>query len=1224
MSNAKVKISVDSNSNPFINFHKSGVANERVKMIHQNDEFKIQKYTGSTLEDIMVVNEDGLVTFKKDVNFRGTNTIVNTETLSLRDQTVELGLSETNQVNSSGITKTVVTQGTTTFTTESNNLTSGISYILGGKNSSYNANVVISGYTPLQTYSLSGSGTTWTTSSSVELTPSNMSASNMAFFSNLGSSGSSNFNSTSSGSFNNSTGQLSLRLNYNTNLYNNLSNLTVNQDLVKFSSSNTSSTFFDNLLGRLTNLSKSSDNTIMYVNLQFDTNNSTYPLTSYSLPSSSSQGSFTSYSRQEVVSSTSYTSGTSGYVFTLTDSNLSNPYSANDYVYLNNCLYSGSAIFNTANKVASVSGSTITIESSENYTAANITDNGKIYMSKLSTVSNNTGLCIVGVDGSNNFVDGCVKYDSSTNLTLENNSGKIKIGSENIAQNVTIAEAGARQVNIGSASAAAITVDTGAGISLDAVSASNFTTSAGALTLNGAGGLTQVGGANSTTAITGTYDIDSTAALSLNSSGAAINIGNDTTNYNVNIGTGGTRNIILGNAGSTLTIAGTVSLGGSLATDTIAGQTVSISSSSNAVNIDGASGVNIGTNTTTAVDLNATSLAIDSTDNSNLTLTANAAATKTLTISATNADANNVADIDLDADGSLYIDGASGIFIGSTTASALDLNTTTCDIDASGALTIDSGTSISIGTNADKPIDIDASTLAIDSTDSTNLTLTANASSTKTLTIAATNSDSSNIADIDIDADGTLTLDGASGITIGATNASALDLNTTTCDIDASGALTIDAASINIGGSNPTAFTLGTATCDINASGAFTLDASEVTIGASSASALDLNTTTCDIDASGALTIDAASINIGGSNPTAFTLGTAGCDINASGAFTLDASAVTIGASSASALDLNTTTCDIDASGAVTIDGGSITIGGTTASALDLNTTTCDIDASGALTVDAASINIGGTTASAFTLGTTTLDINASSAITVDGGSITIGASSASALDLNTTTCDIDATGALTIDSATSISIGTTADKPMDIDASTLAIDSSDTTNLTMTANTGSDKTLTIAASNSNSGNYGNLAMSADGDVTLNTTTDAKKIYIGNSNNTSGIYIGSTGARTVQVGNTSATVNVYNFSSYSDLRLKENVVKIDNTLDKVLKLDGVHYNWIADEQKKTQVGFIAQRVEEIFPELINKSNDGYKTVNYLGMTAVLLEAIKEQQKQIEELKNKLN
>ena len=106
-------------------------------------------------------------------------------------------------------------------------------------------------------------------------------------------------------------------------------------------------------------------------------------------------------------------------------------------------------------------------------------------------------------------------------------------------------------------------------------------------------------------------------------------------------------------------------------------------------------------------------------------------------------------------------------------------------------------------------------------------------------------------------------------------------------------------------------------------------------------------------------------------------------------------------------------------------------------------------------------------------------------------------------------------------------------------------------------------------------------------------------------------------------------------STVSDKRLKENITTIDNALDKVMALRGVEYDWTATSRKGTHdIGLVAQEVEEVIPELVTEHelctgefSDGnekvFKTVNYDKMVGVLIEAIKEQQVQIDELKTKL-
>jgi hypothetical protein len=86
----------------------------------------------------------------------------------------------------------------------------------------------------------------------------------------------------------------------------------------------------------------------------------------------------------------------------------------------------------------------------------------------------------------------------------------------------------------------------------------------------------------------------------------------------------------------------------------------------------------------------------------------------------------------------------------------------------------------------------------------------------------------------------------------------------------------------------------------------------------------------------------------------------------------------------------------------------------------------------------------------------------------------------------------------------------------------------------------------------------------------------------------------------------------------SDRRLKENISTISDALSKVMGLRGVEYNWKSDAAKTKQIGFIAQESLPIVPEVVGKGPDGYYSMSYGSMTPLLVEAIKEQQKQIDQ------
>lgn len=91
---------------------------------------------------------------------------------------------------------------------------------------------------------------------------------------------------------------------------------------------------------------------------------------------------------------------------------------------------------------------------------------------------------------------------------------------------------------------------------------------------------------------------------------------------------------------------------------------------------------------------------------------------------------------------------------------------------------------------------------------------------------------------------------------------------------------------------------------------------------------------------------------------------------------------------------------------------------------------------------------------------------------------------------------------------------------------------------------------------------------------------------------------------------------------HSDRRLKQNIHTITNPIEKVSALRGVNFEFIKDGKK--QIGVIAQETEEIIPEVIGECPDGYKTVQYGNIVGLLIEAIKEQQNQIDELRRKID
>ena len=90
-------------------------------------------------------------------------------------------------------------------------------------------------------------------------------------------------------------------------------------------------------------------------------------------------------------------------------------------------------------------------------------------------------------------------------------------------------------------------------------------------------------------------------------------------------------------------------------------------------------------------------------------------------------------------------------------------------------------------------------------------------------------------------------------------------------------------------------------------------------------------------------------------------------------------------------------------------------------------------------------------------------------------------------------------------------------------------------------------------------------------------------------------------------------------NSTSDERLKSNIKPINNASDILEKIDGVEFTW--NETSKKSLGVIAQQVETVLPEIVDDGD--HKSVNYNGLIAVLIEAVKQQQKQINDLEEKI-
>lgn len=110
-------------------------------------------------------------------------------------------------------------------------------------------------------------------------------------------------------------------------------------------------------------------------------------------------------------------------------------------------------------------------------------------------------------------------------------------------------------------------------------------------------------------------------------------------------------------------------------------------------------------------------------------------------------------------------------------------------------------------------------------------------------------------------------------------------------------------------------------------------------------------------------------------------------------------------------------------------------------------------------------------------------------------------------------------------------------------------------------------------------------------------------------------------ANTIYYNANTGTLYANVFNSLSDVDLKMDVQTVEESLEKVRNLRGVSFRWKSNHNRS--IGVIAQEVEGVLPELVEMGAGGYKTVVYDGFIGVLIEAIKEQQKQIDDLKRRM-
>ena len=173
-------------------------------------------------------------------------------------------------------------------------------------------------------------------------------------------------------------------------------------------------------------------------------------------------------------------------------------------------------------------------------------------------------------------------------------------------------------------------------------------------------------------------------------------------------------------------------------------------------------------------------------------------------------------------------------------------------------------------------------------------------------------------------------------------------------------------------------------------------------------------------------------------------------------------------------------------------------------------------------------------------------------------------------------------------------------------------------------ANTATTNAATADQKAVTSGVYANSAFSVANSkinvsVSNDTTTNSDAYYPTLSTITTGTLSTANVSSTKLYYNPSTgQLNASNFNSLSDANKKKDIVTITDPIEKVTALRGVSFRW--KENDVSAMGLIAQEVEMVIPDVVSTSSCGEKSVSYDSIIGLLVEAIKDQQNQINELK----
>jgi hypothetical protein len=195
------------------------------------------------------------------------------------------------------------------------------------------------------------------------------------------------------------------------------------------------------------------------------------------------------------------------------------------------------------------------------------------------------------------------------------------------------------------------------------------------------------------------------------------------------------------------------------------------------------------------------------------------------------------------------------------------------------------------------------------------------------------------------------------------------------------------------------------------------------------------------------------------------------------------------------------------------------------------------------------------------------------------------------------------------------------------VNLNTITFTKGDASTFNITVDTGSGGGGAVTSITNNTNDY---ILTATGGTTINgegnLRFDGSALKVtGSVAISSSLAVGNI-SPSATVGRIDASNDVVAYST-SDIRLKENIIPILNPISKIEAIGGYTFDWKPEHKdlhgfEGHDIGVIAQEIEVIMPEVVTTRDSGYKAVKYEKLVPLLIEAIKDLQKQVDELKNR--